>query len=52
MLAINKPSGLAVQGGSGVTRHVDGLLDGLRFGIAENPPQAIEELRKDLSCSP
>ena len=23
-IAINKPSGLAVQGGSGTTRHVDG----------------------------
>ena len=37
-----------------VLQAVQGIvkLDGLRFGIAENPPQAIEELRKDLSCSP
>ena len=27
MLVLNKPMGLAVQGGSGTTRHVDGMLD-------------------------
>src|SRR5580704_16730471 len=31
-IVLNKPPGLAVQGGSNTTRHVDGLLDGLRFG--------------------
>ena len=25
-LALNKPAGLAVQGGSGTSRHIDGLL--------------------------
>ena len=29
LIALNKPAGLAVQGGSGTTRHVDGLLDAL-----------------------
>ena len=29
VLIINKPMGLAVQGGSGTTRHVDGLLEAL-----------------------
>ena len=48
MLAINKPSGLAVQGGSGVTRHVDGLLDGLRFGAKERP-RLVHRLDKDTS---
>lgn len=28
-VAINKPSGLAVQGGTGTKRHVDGMLQGL-----------------------
>ena len=30
MLVLNKPMGLAVQGGSGTTRHLDGMLDVLR----------------------
>jgi 23S rRNA pseudouridine955/2504/2580 synthase len=48
MLAINKPAGLAVQGGSGVTRHVDALLDGLRFG-SEDRPRLVHRLDKDTS---
>jgi len=31
MIAINKPPGLASQGGTGTTRHVDMLSDALRF---------------------
>ena len=34
VIAINKPAGLAVQGGSKMSRHLDGMLDGLRFGSA------------------
>ena len=30
VFVFNKPAGLAVQGGSGVARHVDGMLDALR----------------------
>ena len=26
LIAFNKPTGLAVQGGTGTTRHIDGLL--------------------------
>ena len=48
VLAINKPPGLAVQGGSGVTRHLDALLDGLRFGSAERP-RLVHRLDKDTS---
>ncbi len=48
ILAINKPAGLAVQGGSGVTRHVDALLDGLRFG-SEHRPRLVHRLDKDTS---
>ncbi len=33
IIALNKPPGLAVQGGSGQTRHVDGLAQALRFGL-------------------
>ena len=35
VIALNKPPGLAVQGGSGQTRHVDGLADALRFDLDE-----------------
>ena len=31
VLAINKPAGLAVQGGSGTTKHLDAMLDALTF---------------------
>ena len=37
ILVLNKPSGLAVQGGSKTTRHVDGMLDALAFGTEERP---------------
>ncbi|MBV1901451.1 MAG: RluA family pseudouridine synthase, partial [Kordiimonadaceae bacterium] len=32
VIAINKPAGLPTQGGTGQVRHLDGMLDGLRFG--------------------
>ena len=40
--------GLAVQGGSNTERHVDGLLDGLRFGNDERP-RLVHRLDKDTS---
>src|SRR5215831_5318096 len=48
VIALNKPSGLAVQGGSGTERHVDGMLDGLRFGF-EDRPRLVHRLDKDTS---
>jgi 23S rRNA pseudouridine955/2504/2580 synthase len=47
-IVLNKPPGLAVQGGSGTTRHIDGLLDGLRFGNEERP-RLVHRLDKDTS---
>ena len=38
VIAIDKPAGLAVQGGSGTKRHLDAMLDALRFRAAERPP--------------
>ncbi len=46
VLAIDKPAGLAVQGGSGQHRHLDAMLDGLRFGSAERP-RLVHRLDKD-----
>ena len=48
VIALNKPPGLAVQGGTGVTRHVDAMLDGLRFGSPERP-RLVHRLDKDTS---
>jgi len=48
VIALNKPSGLAVQGGSGTERHIDGMLDGLRFGREERP-RLVHRLDKDTS---
>ncbi|NRB04242.1 MAG: RluA family pseudouridine synthase [Rhodobacteraceae bacterium] len=48
VLAINKPSGLPVQGGSKQTRHVDGLAEALKFG-AEEKPRLVHRLDKDTS---
>jgi 23S rRNA pseudouridine955/2504/2580 synthase len=48
VIALNKPPGLAVQGGSGTERHVDGMLDALRFGHEERP-RLVHRLDKDTS---
>jgi 23S rRNA pseudouridine955/2504/2580 synthase len=48
VIALNKPPGLAVQGGSGTERHVDGMLDALRFGL-EDRPRLVHRLDKDTS---
>jgi 23S rRNA pseudouridine955/2504/2580 synthase len=48
VLAINKPAGLAVQGGSRTHRHLDGMLDVLQFDAAERP-RLVHRLDKDTS---
>lgn len=48
LIALNKPSGLAVQGGSKTPRHLDGMLDALRFDAAERP-RLVHRLDKDTS---
>lgn len=48
VLVINKPPGLAVQGGTNTRRHVDAALDGLRFGATERP-RLVHRLDKDTS---
>jgi 23S rRNA pseudouridine955/2504/2580 synthase len=47
-IVLNKPAGLAVQGGSNTTRHVDGMLDGLCFDGTERP-RLVHRLDKDTS---
>lgn len=48
VIVLNKPAGIAVQGGSKTTRHIDGLLDALRFGLDEKP-HLVHRLDKDTS---
>jgi len=44
----NKPSGLAVQGGSGLVRHVDGMLEAWRNKKGEKP-RLVHRLDRDTS---
>ncbi len=48
LIALDKPAGLAVQGGSGLSRHLDALSEALRFGAAEKP-RLVHRLDKDTS---
>ena len=48
IIVLNKPAGLAVQGGSGQTRHIDGLADALRFDL-DAKPKLVHRLDKDTS---
>ena len=48
LIALNKPAGLAVQGGTGVDRHLDALLDALRFDALERP-RLVHRLDRDTS---
>ncbi|HLG86933.1 MAG TPA: RluA family pseudouridine synthase [Alphaproteobacteria bacterium] len=47
VIVIDKPSGLAVQGGSGTDRHLDGMLDALAFGGER--PRLVHRLDRDTS---
>jgi 23S rRNA pseudouridine955/2504/2580 synthase len=48
VLVFNKPAGLAVQGGSGTVRHVDGMLDALRDRAGQRP-RLVHRLDKDTA---
>lgn len=45
---LNKPHGLAVQGGSGTKRHIDGMLKSLPDKKGE-PPRLVHRLDRDTS---
>ncbi|MCZ6482298.1 MAG: RluA family pseudouridine synthase [Alphaproteobacteria bacterium] len=48
VLAIDKPPGLAVQGGTGTRHHLDAMLDALRYDSTERP-RLVHRLDKDTS---
>ena len=48
LFVLNKPSGLATQGGSGLKEHVDGMLDQLSFEKTTRP-KLVHRLDRDTS---
>jgi 23S rRNA pseudouridine955/2504/2580 synthase len=48
VLVLNKPMGLAVQGGSGTVRHIDGMLGALREKDGQRP-RLVHRIDKDTS---
>ena len=48
VFVFNKPAGLAVQGGSGMTRHIDGMLEALRDRKGVKP-RLVHRLDRETS---
>ena len=48
VFVLNKPSGIPTQGGSGVTRHIDGMLEALQ-GKKRQKPRLVHRLDRDTS---
>ena len=48
-IVLNKPPGLATQGGTKTTKHVDGLLDAFATGEDDPRPRLVHRLDKDTS---
>lgn len=48
VFVFNKPAGLAVQGGSGMTRHIDGMLEALRDRKGVRP-RLVHRLDRETS---
>jgi 23S rRNA pseudouridine955/2504/2580 synthase len=48
LFVLNKPSGIASQGGSGIGRNIDGMLDALQ-GTKRQRPRLVHRLDRDTS---
>lgn len=48
IIVLNKPSGIAVQGGTNTSFHIDGMLEALCFG-EEEKPKLVHRIDKDTS---
>jgi len=48
LIVLNKPYGLPVQGGPGISRHVDGMLEGFRNAGGERP-RLVHRLDRDTT---
>lgn len=49
VLVLNKPFGLAVQGGTGTRRHVDGMLEGMADRFGGERPRLVHRLDRDTT---
>jgi len=49
ILVLNKPFGLAVQGGSGTKRHLDGILAGMADRFGGERPRLVHRLDRDTT---
>jgi len=50
VMVLNKPAGLAVQGGSGLSRHVDGMLEVMRDAKGQRPRLVHRLDRETAGC--
>ena len=48
IIVLNKPAGLAVQGGSGISQHIDGMLGALKYEYEEEP-KLVHRIDKETS---
>lgn len=48
IIVINKPAGLSVQGGTNTFKHIDGMLDALKFE-KEEKPKLVHRIDKETS---
>lgn len=48
VIVLDKPPGLPTQGGPGITKHLDGMLDAFRFG-SEHRPRLVHRLDSGTS---
>ncbi len=48
LIVMNKPHGLPVQGGPGIVRHLDGMMEGFRQGALDKP-RLVHRLDMDTS---
>jgi 23S rRNA pseudouridine955/2504/2580 synthase len=49
VLVLNKPFGLAVQGGTGTKRHIDGMLAGMADRFGGDRPRLVHRLDRDTT---
>ncbi|MGL4396873.1 MAG: RluA family pseudouridine synthase [Hyphomicrobium sp.] len=49
VLVLNKPFGLAVQGGTGTKRHIDGMLEGMADRFGGERPRLVHRIDRDTT---
>lgn len=49
LVVLNKPFGIAVQGGTGTSRHIDGLLAGMADRFGGERPRLVHRLDRDTT---